>query len=164
MDEFSSEIEAEIANTWQQIAAATERRDQNALDQLNKKLAELLALKAQDQAIKSRVRILKNGSQPAGKAPSAMREFHIPVTQGMLNQSLLTLTDPVKRGIIRIGERMTIELPSGDRFDTILLPEGNKLQERGKIGNFYRNLGVQAGDVVVLTEVTPGQWKLKKQI
>jgi hypothetical protein len=43
------------------------------------------------------------------------------------------------------------------------LGSGKKLRERGKIAKFYRDAGVHAGDVVLLIEITPGQWQLKKR-
>lgn len=166
MDEFSNEIEAEIANTLQQISAAAGRRDLNAVEQLAKKAAELTAMHDQHKANKNRFRTLKNDSQPSGafsRTPGAIRELEIPVTQGMITQSLLTLTEAVKRGKIRVGERLSIELPSGDRFQTELLADGKKLRERGRIADFYRNAGMHAGDVALLVELTPGQWQLKKR-
>jgi hypothetical protein len=167
MDEFSDEIEAELAKTIQQISAAAGRRDLNAVEQATKKAAELTAIKDQYEASKSRVRTLKNGSQPSGafvRTPGAIRELAVDVTQGMITQNLLTLTESVKRGKIRIGERLSIEaLPSRDRFQTELLASGKKLQERGKIAKFYRDAGVHAGDVVLLIERTPGQWQLEKR-
>jgi hypothetical protein len=69
----------------------------------------------------------------------------------------------VHRGRI-LGEIFNIELPSGERFHTELLPTGNKLQERGKIRKFYQDENVQAGESVLLTEITPGRWQLKKLI
>lgn len=167
MDEFANEIETEITNTMQQISVAAGRRDLNAVEQLTKKAAELTAIKDQDEANKSRFRALRNGSQSSTAfvgTLGAIRELAVHVTQGMINQNLLTLTEPVKRGKIRVGERLSIEaIPSGDRFHTELLAIGNKLQERGRIGKFYRDAGVHAGDVVLLIELTPGQWQLKKR-
>jgi hypothetical protein len=167
MDEFSNGIEVEITNTMQQISEAARRGDLDAVEKGTKKAGELTAIKDQHEANKNRFNTLKNGSQPSGafaRTPGAIRELAVPVTQGNINQNLLTLTEPVKRGKIRIGESLSIEaLPSGDRFQTELLAIGNKLQERGKIGKFYRDASVRAGDVVLLTEITPGQWQLKKR-
>ena len=51
----------------------------------------------------------------------------------MINQNLLTLSNQIKRGLVRPGETFNIQaLPSGDTFETQLLVSGNKLQERGK--------------------------------
>src|SRR6266852_8024464 len=139
---MTNEIEAEIATTWQQIAGATGQRDLKAVEQLTEKATELSKLKEQAEAIKNRVRALKNGSQPAGASVGTLRELSVPVTQGMISKSLLTLAEAVKHGKIRIGDRLSIEaLPSGDRFQTELLPSGKKLRERGKIAKFYRDAG-----------------------
>jgi hypothetical protein len=166
VDEFSSEIETEITNTMEKISAAAVRRDLNAVEKETKKAAELTAIKDQYEASKSRVRTLKNESQPTSafvRTPGSIRELAVPVTQGMITQNLLTLTEPVKRGKILVGERLSIEaLPSRDQFQTELLASGKKLRERGKIAKFYRDAGVHAGDVVLLTERTPGQWQLEK--
>jgi hypothetical protein len=167
MNEFFNEIKAEIATTMQQIAAAAGQNDLVAVEQSTKKAAELSALKDQAEAINNRFHGLKNGSQPTGafvRTPGARRELRVPVTQGMISQSLLTLAEAVKRGEIRVGERLSIEaLPSRDRFQTELLASGKKLRERGRIGKFYRDAAVHAGDVVLLTERTPGQWQLQKE-
>jgi hypothetical protein len=166
VDEFADEIETEIALTMQQISTAAGRRDLNAVEQGTKKAAELTAIKDQHEASKSRVRTLKSGSQfssPPVRTLGAIRELAMHVTQGMITQNLLTLTEPVKQGKIRVGERLSIEaLPSHDRFQTELLGSGKKLRERGKIAKFYRDAGVHAGDVVLLIEITPGQWQLRK--
>jgi len=81
----------------------------------------------------------------------------------MIRQNLLTLTPHVKRGRIKIGEELIIEVaPSGERFVTRLLRIGNKLRARGEIAHFYRTAGVKGGDYVVLTEISPGKWTLTK--
>lgn len=103
------------------------------------------------------------GFQMPEKEPEGLRVLPIEVTEGMINQNLLTLTEHVKRGRIKVGESLTVEVfPSGARFRTELLSNGNKLQERGAIGRFYREVGVKKWDFVVLTEVSPGRWTLKK--
>ena len=57
--------------------------------------------------------------------------------QGMINQNLLTLTEHINRGTIRVGETMDIEtVPGGERFTTKVLPTGNKLQEREDNGDW----------------------------
>ena len=81
----------------------------------------------------------------------------------MIRQNLLTLTDAVKRGAIGVGDKLTVETPNGEQFETILLETGNKLRARGKIAKFYRDFNVRAGDVVLLREITPGRWRLQKK-
>jgi hypothetical protein len=91
------------------------------------------------------------------------RTIHVKVTQGMINQNLLTLTEYVNRGVVRIGEEFTIKSdPPGEFFKTDLVQHGNKLRERGAIARFYRMAGVRAGDSIVLTEIAPRRWKLTR--
>jgi hypothetical protein len=65
-------------------------------------------------------------------------------------------------GRIRVGDQLEIELPSGEKFETDVAAEGYKLRERGKIAQFYRDSNVREGDYVVLEEIDPGKWKLRK--
>jgi hypothetical protein len=166
VNELTNTIDDMITSLMEQIPAAAERRDFAVLEHLTKKASELRAMKDQVIAIEHRLRYLQTGTVPPSQRTShlgAMREFAVEVTEGMINQSLLTLTEQLKRGIIHVGEKLTIEtVPAGDSFDTQVLPNGNKLQERGKIGKFYRDASVAPGDVVLLTEITPGQWRLSK--
>jgi len=46
---------------------------------------------------------------------SKLREFNMEVTDGTIRQNLLTMTEPLKRGLVKPGEEFTIEaLPSGE--------------------------------------------------
>jgi hypothetical protein len=91
---------------------------------------------------------------------SGMRTLRIEVSQGMLNQHLLTLTDAKTRGLVKAGEKFTIHLPDGMSFSTELCDPGNKLRERGQIRKFYENQKIAEGDKVILTEITRGSWNL----
>lgn len=91
-----------------------------------------------------------------------LRELRVEVTQGMINQNLLTLTDHVNVGRVQPGEDFTIEAKGSDeQFRTPLLANGNKLQERGAVGRFYRHNSVKPGDVVLLKETSPNRWVLQ---
>jgi hypothetical protein len=58
---------------------------------------------------------------------------------------------------------MIIEVrPTGARFSSKVLQNGNRLQERGEIGRFYRAADVHDGDTVMLTETKPNEWTLEK--
>lgn len=92
-----------------------------------------------------------------------LRKIRTSVTQGEINQNLLTLTDPRKRGLIRIGEQFKIRLPDGQRFETDLVHPGNKLRERGRIGEFYRQYKIKPGDNILLEETESGIWTLRKE-
>ena len=155
----------------QDIAAAAAKRDIAAVTALTKKASELEEMKKTVLGIEERLKGL-HAPALAAVAPAAvavtqngqkLRELPVEVSQGMINQNLLTLTDHVKRGRIRVGEEMLIEaLPSGERFRTDLVVNGNKLRERGAIGRFYREAGVHDGEFVVLTETAPQRWRLRK--
>lgn len=91
-----------------------------------------------------------------------LRRIRSEITQGEINQNLLTLTSARKRGHIRIGEHFKIRMPDGQEFETELVHPGNRLRERGWIREFYRQQGIKPGDFVVLEEIEPGIWKLNK--
>ena len=166
MNRLTDDIGQVIADTMQEISRAAERHDVTVLEHLTKKASELRAMKEQVVAIENRLRAMQNGTHVVPTHPSnsgAIRELIVEVSQGMINQNLLTLSEQMRRGIIRSGEKLSIEAqPSGDCFETELLASGNKLRERGRIARFYRDASVRAGDCVALREVTPGHWQLRK--
>ena len=163
----TNKVDDMMRTTMQKIAEAAAKQDLPAVTAHTRRAAELETLKKTLLGIEEKLKEFEempaqagsNGTQPA----SHVRELPVEVTQGMINQNLLTLTAHVSRGRIKAGEDMTVETyPSGERFRTELLSNGNKLRERGAIGRFYREAGVHAGDFVVLTEVAPNHWTLKK--
>ena len=163
----TAEIEKRIDATMQRISEAAGKRDLPAVAALSRSAAELEEMMKTVTAIEARLNNMDqpigSASEPESQSVSKLRELPIEVTQGMLNQNLLTLTYHVKQGRIQAGEDMIIEaFPSGERFRTSLLTNGNKLRERGAIGRFYREAGVHADDFVVLKEESPGLWTLKK--
>ena len=97
------------------------------------------------------------------RASTNLRTLPVLVSKGMINQNLLTLTKHVKTGAIRVGEEMLIETkPSGERFKTDLIENGNRLRERGAIGRFYRENKVTPSSFVVLREKEKnGVWTLE---
>lgn len=97
------------------------------------------------------------------KGSNNLRELSVQITQGMINQSLLTLTEPIKRGLIELGDEFIVELPDGSSFDTKLDSPGNRLKERGRIKFFYENWKIKAGDTVSLIENEQGKWSLKRR-
>lgn len=90
------------------------------------------------------------------------RRIRTSITQGEINQNLLTLTDARKRGLIGMGEQFRIRLPDGQEFETELAQPGNKLRERGRIREFYEQQKIKPGDHVILEEVSSGTWTLTK--
>jgi hypothetical protein len=168
VDDITMQIESLMGETMAKIADAASRQDLASLEGLTRRAGELKQMKEQISAIELRLRSISNGAlvaQTSTKpAQSFRREVQIEVTQGMINQNLLTLTEALKRGTIRAGEELTVEaIPSGERFRSPVMASGNKLQERGAIGRFYREAHVNAGDCVCLSETSPGQWRLSKR-
>jgi uncharacterized protein (DUF3084 family) len=179
-------IEHLLESAMSAVKAAAERRDVHALQQLTRRSQRLNELKDCVMEVDQEVRDLEGGAASesttnGGLVPdrsvtsAAGREsiglardsnahrMVIEVTQGMINQNLLTLTDHVRVGRIRPGAELKIEAkPSGRRFSTDLLSNGNRLRERGEIASFYRDARVRAGDRVLLTEVSPNHWTLEK--
>lgn len=92
-----------------------------------------------------------------------LRKLTITVTEGMINQNLLTLTEARNRGMVSLGEKFTIKLPDGSEFTTDLCEPGNRLRERGAIRRFYQDNKVGDGDRVTLSEVSPSHWTLSLQ-
>ena len=160
----------------QEIAAAAAKRDIAGVTALTKKASELEDMKKTVLGIEERLKGLHAPAPtpvatpavvlthaPVAQNGQKLRELPVEVTQGMINQNLLTLTEHVKRGRIRVGEELLVEAqPSGERFHTDLVVNGNKLRERGALGRFYRDARVHVGEFVVLTETAPQRWTLRK--
>jgi len=92
------------------------------------------------------------------------RKIVISVSQGMINQNLLTLTSARKRGLVRSGEQFIVTLPNGRQFKTDLCPSGNKLRERGQIRAFYEEAQIRCGERVILVESEPQHWRLMRWV
>ncbi len=171
MNTQTNEINRHINAAYDQIIDAAKQRNLAEVQRHSRKVAELEDLKHQHEIIQQRLAGLNSGvaviaastTRVQPQANGKIRELPTEVTEGMIRQNLLTLTPHVKRGKIKIGELLIIEaLPSGERFSTELLQNGNRLRARGEIAHFYRTAGVKGGDYVVLTEVTHGNWTLTK--
>ncbi len=166
MNNISTEINQLMSKVMTQISEAASKKDLNALEALTRKATELKELNEQILAIENRLRVMMQTTDNKANMSNShrgQRELLIRVSQGMIAQNLLTLTEHINRGRIKIGETLVIEpQPEGEKFKTEVLASGNKLQERGAIGKFYRKAGIQDGDYVVLSEISSGQWQLRK--
>jgi hypothetical protein len=169
MNGQTNEIERQIKNVMGQIAESASKQDLPAIQRLTQKASELQDLKEQMAAIQQRfINLTAEQINPSAVSinqptKAIIRQLPIEVTQGMINENLLTLARHVQKGKIKVGEQLVIEpLPSGSSFQTVLLRQGKKLRARGQVASFYRTANVKAGDYVVLTEVTQGRWTLKK--
>jgi hypothetical protein len=169
MIENLNTLDACIGELMKKITAAAALHDLAAIQTLSRKAAELQNLKEQAVTIQGRIAALTASAQvanPTANDPSAdgrSRALLVEVTDGDIRQNLLKLTPHIKCGRVKIGEPMEIEtIPYGDHFHTEVCEKGNKLRERGKVGQFYRAANVRAGDSVLLTEVAAGRWTLEK--
>jgi hypothetical protein len=162
-----TEIDKQIKNVMIQIADAASKADLASVQRLTRKASELQEVKEQTVALQQRFDRLtdkrENSALEFQKSNGYIRQLPIEVTDGMIRQNLLTLSPQVKSNKVKVGEEFLIEVfPSGDRFQTTLLEQGKKLRARSEIASFYRSAKVKGGDYVLLTEITPGHWILKK--
>jgi hypothetical protein len=169
MNGQTNEIDGHIKNVMTQITEAASKQDLAAIQNLTRKASELQEMKEQMVAIQQRIASLNGESTEVPRVTANQptngvnRQLPIEVTGGMIRQNLLTLAPHVRTGKIKVGEELIIEsLPSGERFQTVLLDQGKKLRARSEIASFYRDAKVKDGDYVLLTEVAPRQWTLKK--
>jgi len=96
----------------------------------------------------------------SARGTDGLRVLEVQVSEGMLNQNLMTLTNARKKGMIASDERFHVTLPDGSRFKTELCSPGNRFRERSMIRKFYENENVQPEESVYLVEVEEGSWKL----
>jgi hypothetical protein len=161
-NELMKQIDDLMAKAWDDLKEAADKKDSASLNPLNGRMAELGKMKKDLQAIITRIQeMVALPSIGTAKTSSGLRKIRIKITQGMINQNLLTLTEAKRNNIVRRGENFTVEtLPNQKKFTTFLERVGNKFQERGAIARFYRSANVHAGDIVEMTELTPGVWQL----
>jgi len=161
-------IGAEFKSAMNQIAEAATKGDAVTIQRLLQKANALTQLKDEWATLQQRMTSLVNDeatptATATGPNNGKLRELAIEVTGGDLRQNLLKLTPHVKRSRIKVGEELIIEaFPSGEHFKTIVSEKGNKLRARGEIAQFYKDAKVTEGDYVLLAEVAPGRWTLKK--
>jgi Asp-tRNA(Asn)/Glu-tRNA(Gln) amidotransferase C subunit len=162
----SNELDKHIAKVMAQITEAASKQDLMNIQRLSRKAAELHELKEQMADLHHRIASLNGDVSPMNTESQLnrkLRELAVEVTDGDLRQNLLKLTPHVKRGKIKIGEELKIQvMPSGEYFQTVVSEKGNKLRARSEVAQFYREAKIKAGDYVLLTEIDPGKWTLRK--
>jgi hypothetical protein len=164
---MQNELKTYIEDIYTRISEAARTSDLATIQILTAKVAELEQLERQRKAIQQRLTNLMTdvgGSSKTGTVSDVgFRKLLIPVTAGMIRQNLLTVTQHIRRGKVKVGEEMDIEaLPSGEIFRTQILEKGNKLRARGEIARIYKDENVQADNYILLTETAPGHWTLEK--
>lgn len=106
------------------------------------------------------------GIEAPAREGNFQRHLHVLVTEGMIKNQRLTLTQQVRAMDLRVGEKMEITLrptdnPADDKTVlTEVMEQGKKLKCRGPINWFYKRAGTKPNTYVVLQETTPGQWIL----
>jgi len=96
-----------------------------------------------------------------GKQTYGTRPLRIEVSEGMIRQNLLTLTNGVKRGMMKAKEEIRIQLPNGELLTSKIMPPGNRLQERGRIRRLYQECNIKPGDIILLEKIESGEWKMQ---
>jgi hypothetical protein len=91
---------------------------------------------------------------------NGFRRMQVEITQGMLNQKYISLTEARKRGLVEIGEKFRIDAGSGSVVETVLINPGNKFQNRSFVQEFFERNQARVGDSVELTEVKRGVWRI----
>jgi len=90
----------------------------------------------------------------------ARRPIIITITDGMLRQHLLTLTKAIKTKRMSIGQRITLLLPNEEKFSSVILAQGNRLQERSLVRKFYIENKIKSGDLLQLHDVETDTWRI----
>jgi hypothetical protein len=143
-------LDALLTELYREIGLAAGSHDLAGLQRLSKRIAQVEDLKRQ-WIVSERDVTKPDGNRQQAPFPlptesaGSLRELAVEVTEGMIRQNLLTLTPHVKRGRIKPGEQLVVEaIPSGERFQTELLEQGNRLRARGEIARFYKDANVSA--------------------
>jgi hypothetical protein len=169
---MNTELEMLKSEVFSQLAEAAKKADLGSIQRLARAATDLEELSQQrakvEQQTNQIAKFIKDGCLSEGVATGRgqskkMRELPVKITGGMLRQNYLSFTEHLKRRSLKIGDEFVIEaLPSGDRFKTVLLEKGNKLQARSEIASFFKDASVQEGDYILLTETAQGGWTLRK--
>jgi hypothetical protein len=96
------------------------------------------------------------------RTETGLRSITLEVTEGMINQNIISLTAARKLGVVYLGERMKIELPDGTEFETEVIEPGNRLRERGLIRAFFQKENIAPAEKILLAEQSHGNWRLSK--
>jgi hypothetical protein len=159
-------IDALLEKAFGEVEVAAETRDGARVDRLNDKIRRLERLRRTLLDVYAKVNQIQSEptGTPGGQDGQKLRVMTIRVTEGMLKNNMLTVSPYLKQGIVRYGEEMQIEVtsPYEQRFRTVIIQQGNKLQARGPIRRFLLENKIKPDDEVMLREVSFGTWQLTK--
>ena len=131
-----------------------------ALVVVERQVAALAPIEEALSSISERVAGFEPGSTT--KTEAGLRSIVLEVTEGMINQNIISLTAARKMGVVYLGERMKIVLPDGTEFETEVIEPGNRLRERGMVRAFFQKENISPEDKILLAEQSHGNWRLSK--
>jgi hypothetical protein len=162
-------IDTVISLAMEKITIAASKHNTSEISQYSKVAETSEQLKKKLLDIHDALEVLESDLNPNQRsekvkttfADKSLRHFRIRVTQGMINQNLLTFTPQVKYREISVGEVLRIETSEGGLFKSEIIAQGNKLRERGHVREFYEEARIKADDIVELIERKPSEWYLR---
>jgi hypothetical protein len=93
------------------------------------------------------------------------RRIRLKVTYGSIDNNYLLVTRALDDRVLKASETLDVHVPAtGESFATGIYTRNKHLDERHKVGRFFRATGVKAGDFVLLEEIAPGKWRLIKDL
>lgn len=126
---------------------------------LKQKQEQIYAIKDEISAVADVLGVYDGDQSYRG---SEGRVIRVKLTSSMIRNSMLTLTDAKKQGIVSVGERFELHFPHGSTVNTDLVLTGNRLRERKAFRVLYEAEKAKSSDVIVLKErkEDPGTWDL----
>ncbi len=144
-------VKNDISGEIQKEAIA---KNYDRIDTLNQTAKRLTNMETEIQSEHGRIGC-------CASATPGSKHFSITVSQGALDYHYFVVTPALKAGLMKPNQPIKIKLPTGVEFQTVALMP-NRLKERGKIGAFFQQAKVKAGDVLNVKEVSPDVWEVKK--
>lgn len=95
------------------------------------------------------------------KTTTGSRKIQVQITQGMINQKYLSLTQAKKAGIVKVGDSFKIHVGDGIVVETCLINPGNKFQNRTFVQSVFEKHGAEAGDYIELEEQEDHSWTMQ---
>ena len=151
------------------VAVAYSREIVQAFDGLERIDAQCLEIERELMRIENALMIgghfsLRDGNEAGNEddlgAVRKSRPLRIEIKAGAIRQNLLTLTKAVKRGLMTVGEEVSFLLPDGETLTSRIVRPGNRLRERGRVRELYREGNVTPGDFLVLEKMESGNWQI----
>jgi len=153
-------LEIDIIERFQLIGAVEDARELAEQFRVVERMRKALQLIQRDYLRVWTVVHGKNESEDDAYREKGLRVIRTEVTQGMINQSIMSLTKGVQKGMLKLNEEMVVTLPDPEKttFTTQVTEPGNKLKDRKHVRIFYEENKVTSGDVAVFRESESGRW------